>query len=211
MCKSCKQRKGEDHVHSYWSRSRDFDENGRRTIELWRKEMTPTDMQGKICLVTGSTRCLGKATAFAFAQLLATVILGYRDKQRGEAVLAEIKAASPTAHVDLLLLDLSVQHSVRSAVTEFENRYDHLDVLINNAAVFTRQRTLTADGYETMFATNHLGPFLLTNLLLERLKAAPSVLPRHATCSSPMSSPTDSPAPPSPSMPSTLESSRPLS
>ncbi len=67
-----------------------------------------------------------------------------------------------------------MQHSVRSAVTEFENRYDHLDVLINNAAVFTRQRTLTADGYETMFATNHLGPFLLTNLLLERLKAATS-------------------------------------
>ena len=67
-----------------------------------------------------------------------------------------------------------MQDSIRSAVTEFENRYDHLDVLINNAAVFTRQRTITADGYETMFATNHLGPFLLTNLLLERLKAATS-------------------------------------
>jgi NAD(P)-dependent dehydrogenase (short-subunit alcohol dehydrogenase family) len=83
-------------------------------------------------------------------------------------------AASPTATVDLLLLDLSVQHSIRSAVTEFEKMYDHLDVLINNAAVFTRQRTLTVDGYESMFATNHLGPFLLTNLLLERLKAATS-------------------------------------
>jgi NAD(P)-dependent dehydrogenase (short-subunit alcohol dehydrogenase family) len=136
--------------------------------------MTQKDMQGKICLVTGSTSGLGKATAFALAQQHATVILGCRDKQRGEAVLAEIKAANPTATVDLLLLDLSVQHSVRSAVREFENRYDHLDVLINNAAVFKRQRTLTADGYETMFATNHLGPFLLTNLLLERLKAATS-------------------------------------
>jgi NAD(P)-dependent dehydrogenase (short-subunit alcohol dehydrogenase family) len=136
--------------------------------------MTPTDMQGKICLVTGSTSGLGKATALALAHQHATVILGCRDKQRGEAVLAEIKAASPTATVDLLLLDLSVQHSVRTAVIEFENRYDHLDVLINNAAVFTRHRTLTADGYETMFATNHLGPFLLTNLLLERLKAATS-------------------------------------
>src|SRR5256885_1865508 len=136
--------------------------------------MTPTDMQGKICLVTGSTSGLGRATALALAQQHATVILGCRDKQRGEAVLAEIKAANPTATVDLLLLDLSVQHSIRTAVREFENRYDHLDVLINNAAVFTRQRTLTADGYETMFATNHLGPFLLTNLLLERLKAANS-------------------------------------
>lgn len=135
--------------------------------------MTPTDMQGKICLVTGSTSGLGKATAFALAQQHATVILGCRDKQRGEAVLAEIKAASPTANVDLLLLDLSVQQSIRTAMTEFENRYDHLDVLINNAAVFKRQRTLTADGHETMFATNHLGPFLLTNLLLERLRASP--------------------------------------
>src|SRR5438128_6339106 len=142
--------------------------------DAWRKAMTPTDMQGKICLVTGSTRGLGKATAFALAQQHATVILGCRDLPRGEAVLAEIKAASPTATVDLLLLDLSVQHSVRSAVREFENRYDHLDVLINNAAVFTRQRTLTADGYETMFATNHLGPFLLTNLLLDLLKAVTS-------------------------------------
>jgi retinol dehydrogenase 12 len=142
--------------------------------DAWRKEMTPTDMQGTICLVTGSTRGLGKAMAFALAQQHATVILGCRDRQRGEAVLAEIKAASPTATVDLLRLDLSVQHSVRSAVREFESRYDHLDVLINNAAVFTRERTLTADGYETMFATNHLGPFLLTNLLLERLQASPA-------------------------------------
>ena len=130
-------------------------------------------MQGKICLVTGSTRGLGKATALALAHQHATVILGCRDLPRGEAALAEIKAASRAAPVDLLLLDLSVQHSVRTAVREFEKRYDHLDVLINSAAVFMRQRTLTADGYETMFATNHLGPFLLTNLLLERLQAAP--------------------------------------
>jgi retinol dehydrogenase-12 len=136
--------------------------------------MTPTEMQGKICLVTGSTSGLGKATAFALAHQHATVILGCRDQQRGEAVLAAIKAASPAANVDLLLLDLSVLDSVRNAVTEFERRYDHLDVLINNAAVFKRQRTLTADGYETMFATNHLGPFLLTNLLLSRLQAAPA-------------------------------------
>ncbi len=135
--------------------------------------MTQTDMQGKICLVTGSTRGLGKATALALAELGALVILGCRDRQRGEAILAEIKAGSPTANIDLLVLDLSVQHSIRAAVIEFESRYDYLDVLINNAAVFMRERTLTADGYETMFATNHLGPFLLTNLLLPRLKAAP--------------------------------------
>ena len=134
--------------------------------------MSPTDMQGIICLVTGSTSGLGKATAFALAQQRATVILGCRDRQRGEAVLAEIKKASPAASAELLLLDLSVQHSIRSAVAEFEKRHDHLDVLINNAAAFQRQRTLTADGYETMFATNHLGPFLLSNLLLPRLETA---------------------------------------
>src|SRR5947209_11940917 len=136
--------------------------------------MSPTDMQGNICLVTGSTSGLGKATALVLAQQHVTVILGCRDKQRGEASLHEYQVANPNAIVDLVLLDLSVQHSIRTAVTEFESRYDHLDVLINNAAVFKRHRTLTADGYETMFATNHLGPFLLTNLLLERLKAATS-------------------------------------
>ena len=147
--------------------------------------MTPTDMQGKICLLTGSTRGLGKAIALALAQQHATVILGCRDKPSGEAVMAEIKAAHPAASVDLLLLDLSVQHSIRSAVRDVENRYDHLDVLINNAAVFKRERTLTTDGYETMFATNHLGPFLLTNLLLSRLKAAPQARILTVTAPSP--------------------------
>ena len=136
--------------------------------------MVQADLHGKICLVTGSSSGLGKATALGLAQLQATVILGCRDKQRGEAALASIKAASTTATVDLLLLDLSVQQSVHAAVSEFEQRYDRLDVLINNAAVFKQRRTLTTDGLETMFATNHVGPFLLTNLLLERLKASPS-------------------------------------
>src|SRR5260221_2694993 len=136
--------------------------------------MTPMDMQRNICLVTGSTSGLGKATALALAQQHATVILGCRDRHRGEAVLAEIKAGSPAATVDLLLLDLAVQHAIPTAVTEFESRYAPLDVLINNPAFFPPPRTLTADGYETMFATNHLGPFLLTNLLLSRLQAAPA-------------------------------------
>lgn len=136
--------------------------------------MVQADMQGKICLVTGSSSGLGKATALRLAQLQATVTLGCRDRQRGEAALAEIKSARPTATVDLLLVDLAVQHSIHAAVSEFEKRYDRLDVLINNAAVFKQRRTLTSEGLETMFATNHLGPFLLTNLLLERLKASPS-------------------------------------
>src|SRR2546421_7246829 len=136
--------------------------------------MTQADTRRKICLVTGSSSGLGRATALGLAKSGATVLLGCRDKQRGEAALAEIKAASGSANIDLLLLDLSVQESVRRMVAEFQKRYDCLDVLINNAAVFKKQRTVTTDGMESMFATNHLGPFLLTNLLLESLKASDS-------------------------------------
>lgn len=112
--------------------------------------MAQADMHGKVCLVTGSSSGLGKATAKGLAQQHATVILGCRDKERGEAVLAEIKAESATATVDLLLIDLSVQQSVHLMVTKFEKRYDRLDLLINNAAVFKQGRTLTVDGLETM-------------------------------------------------------------
>ena len=136
--------------------------------------MAKPDMRGKICLVTGSSSGLGKATAMGLAQLGATVILGCRDKQRGEVALTEIKTASGNQLVELMLIDLSLQHSVRSIIAEFESRFDRLDVLINNAGVFKNQRILTVDGLETMFATNHLGPFLLTNLLMNKLKSSSS-------------------------------------
>src|SRR5947209_6121215 len=131
-------------------------------------------MHGKVCLVTGSSSGLGKATALGLAQLGATVILGCRDKERGEAALAEIKAASGHEASELMLIDLSVQQSVREMAAAFKQRYPRLDVLINNAAVFKNRRIETVDGVETMFATNHLGPFLLTNLLLERVHASTS-------------------------------------
>ena len=89
--------------------------------------MTQADMSRKVCLVTGSSSGLGKATALCLAQSGATVLLGCRDKQRGEAALAEIKAASGNAAVDLLLLDLSIQESVRRMVAKFQKRYDRLD------------------------------------------------------------------------------------
>src|SRR5207249_1955619 len=128
--------------------------------------MTQHDMHGKVCLVTGSSSGLGKATALGLAQLGATVILGCRDKERGEAALAEIRTASGHEAIELMLVDLSVQQSVREMVAIFKKRHPRLDVLINNAAVFKNRRIETVDGVETMFATNHLGPFLLTNLLL---------------------------------------------
>lgn len=137
--------------------------------------MAQADMRGKVCIVTGASSGLGKATASGLAKLGATVILACRDRQRGAAALAEIRTASANQKVELMLVDLAVQDSVRAMADEFKQRYERLDVLINNAAIYKHMRTLTADGLETMFATNHLGPFLLTNLLLDRLKAgAPS-------------------------------------
>jgi NAD(P)-dependent dehydrogenase (short-subunit alcohol dehydrogenase family) len=119
---------------------------------------------------------LGKASALALAKAGATLVLLCRDKGRGETARAEIVAASGNPNVELLLADLSVQASVRAAAAEFLNRHPQLDVLVNNAAVFKRECTLTADGLETMFAANYLGHFLLTNLLLDALKAGARII-----------------------------------
>ena len=97
-------------------------------------------MQGKVCLVTGANAGLGKATAIGLAKLGVTVFLGCRDKQRGELAQAEIRAASGNEHVDLLLVDLAVQDSVRVMAAEFKKKYDLLDVLINNAGLINVER-----------------------------------------------------------------------
>jgi retinol dehydrogenase 14 len=124
---------------------------------------------GRICLVTGATSGIGRATALGLARLGATVCLVARDRARGEAAVADIRAASD-APVELLLSDLSLQASVRELAGEALDRFERLHVLVNNAGVSLRRRLLTTDGLETTFAVNHLAPFLLTNLLLERLE-----------------------------------------
>src|SRR5260221_9896201 len=129
-------------------------------------------MNGKICLITGANSGLGKATALNFAEQGATVIMLCRDRARGENAAADIKSAAPKASLEVVVADLGVQSSVRQAVSLIQVKYDHIDVLVNSAGVYTAQRTLTPDGLETMFATNHLGHFLLTNLLLDQLKAS---------------------------------------
>lgn len=131
--------------------------------------MTP-DMKGKVCMVTGGNRGLGKETSTSLAKLGATVVLVCRDKARGEEAQNEIREASNNNSVELLLCDLSSLSSIRNVVKEFAKRHEELNVLVNAAAIYAPNRTLTADGYELMFATNFLGPFLLTNLLLEHLK-----------------------------------------
>jgi len=132
-----------------------------------------SSMQGKICMVTGANSGIGKATALALAQMGATVVMVCRDRARGEEARSEITTKSRNNAVDLLLADLSSQQSIRQLVENFQQHYTHLHVLINNAgAAFPGRRRETADGLEMTFAVNYLAPFLLTNLLLDVLKAS---------------------------------------
>ena len=127
-------------------------------------------MDGKIVAVTGANAGLGKAIALALAKQGARVLMLCRDKTRGAAARTEIQAATGNKNIELILMDLASLQSVRAAAAEIRQKYEHLDALVNNAGVFKNTRVLSADGLEMMFATNHLGPFLLTNLLLDTLK-----------------------------------------
>lgn len=136
------------------------------------------NMQGKVCIVTGANSGIGKATALTLAKNDATVIMLCRNKERGQSALEEIINQSKNPYTRLMIADLSSQESIHAFTVEFKALYNHLHVLINNAASFDltlKKPEQTEDGIETIFTTNHLGPFLLTNLLIEKLKtSAPS-------------------------------------
>ena len=128
-------------------------------------------MRGKVCVVTGANSGIGRVTALELAQRGATVVLICRNEGRGAPVLEEIERRGGRA--TLLTADLSSQRQVREAAAAFLARFDRLDVLINNAGIAGwGTRLVTEDGLETTFAVNHLAPFLLTGLLLDRLKAS---------------------------------------
>ena len=131
-----------------------------------------TTMQNKICMVTGATSGMGKATAAALAQMGATVILIARNQSKGEAVRDEIRMRSGNTNVEVMLADLSSQQSIRKLADSFRQSYQHLHVLVNNAGGIFFQRETTVDGLEMTFAVNHLAQFLLTDLLLDMLKAS---------------------------------------
>ncbi len=129
-------------------------------------------MQDKICLVTGATSGMGKETALGLARQGATVVLVARSKNKGEETRQEITRQSGNENIDLLLADLSSQQEVRRLAAEFQAKYKQLHILVNNAgAVFTKRQT-TVDGLEMTFALDHLAYFLLTNLLLDTIRAS---------------------------------------
>lgn len=134
-----------------------------------------TKIGGKKCLVTGANSGIGKATAAELAEMGATVVMVCRDREKGESVLSEIKKESGNDSIELMIADLSSLRAVRRLVDEFRAKHSRLHVLINNAGLFNVRRHVTVDGFEMTFAINYLAPFLLTNLLLDHLKAgAPS-------------------------------------
>lgn len=129
-------------------------------------------MRGKIALVTGANSGMGLATTVELARKGAKVIMVCRNRQRGEEALAAAKQKSHSEDIELMLCDLASLESIRSFAEEFTRKYPILDILINNAGVVTIKRQLTKDGFEMDLGVNHLGHFLLTNLLLEPIKAA---------------------------------------
>jgi NAD(P)-dependent dehydrogenase (short-subunit alcohol dehydrogenase family) len=129
-------------------------------------------MPNKVFVVTGATSGIGKALAMDLAKTGETVVMVAHDLDRGQEALEDLRRAVQNANVDMQLCDLSILSSVRNLAEILKSRYERIDVLINNASVYKRRHTITVDGFEEMFAANHLGPFLLTNLLLEPLQAA---------------------------------------
>ncbi|XP_070587451.1 dehydrogenase/reductase SDR family member 13-like [Erythrolamprus reginae] len=123
---------------------------------------------GKTVLITGANSGIGKATAVDLARRGARVILACRDQARGESAMHDIRRESGNSEVILMILDLASLNSVRSFAQNFLESEPRLDILINNAGVCQAGRTV--DGFDQCFQVNHLGHFLLTHLLLDRLK-----------------------------------------
>lgn len=130
------------------------------------------EMRGRVCLVTGASSGLGLETAAGLACAGADVVLVCRDPRRGEQAREWIANRSPSAHLGLHLADFEVLDSIRALSREVLSVYPAVHVLINNAGTLHEVRRRTTDGYEATWQVNHLAPFLLTNLLLDRLTAS---------------------------------------
>jgi retinol dehydrogenase 12 len=130
------------------------------------------DLKDKICIITGSTSGIGKETAKVLAAKGAVLVLPVRDSMKGEILRDEILEKNPEARLDFIQCDLSSFSSIRAFAADFKSKYKNLHLLINNAGIWETKRNLSVDGIEKNFAINHLAPFLLTNLLLDTIKAS---------------------------------------
>ncbi len=132
-------------------------------------------LEGRVCVVTGGNKGIGKAAAHALAGMGSEVVLACRQPEAAEAARQEIVAATGNRNVTAMTLDLASLTSVRAFATGFSATHDKLHVLVNNAGIYTSTRTLTGDGFERTWEVDYLSHFLLTNLLMDPLKrAAPS-------------------------------------
>jgi NAD(P)-dependent dehydrogenase (short-subunit alcohol dehydrogenase family) len=126
-------------------------------------------MQGKVVVITGSNVGIGKETAVGLARLGATTVLAYRNEQKAHAAAIDVRKRTGNDDVEVVALDLSDLKSVADAASAILTRWDRLDVLVNNAGGVWTERSETAQGFERTFGVNHLAPFYLTSLLLDRL------------------------------------------
>jgi retinol dehydrogenase-12 len=129
-------------------------------------------MDGSTVLISGANAGVGLETARGLARRGARVLLAVRDAAKGEAAAAEVRATVPGSTVEVVDLDLASFASIRRCAAEVGRRFDRLDVLVNNAGLVQTRWLLTEDGFETTFGVNHLGHFLLTNLLTDQLRAS---------------------------------------
>ncbi|QEE15591.1 SDR family NAD(P)-dependent oxidoreductase [Promethearchaeum syntrophicum] len=128
-------------------------------------------LKDKICLITGATDGIGKATAFLFAEKGAILILVGRNLEKGKKTVSDIIQKTNNSRIEYMQADLSIQANIIDLVEGFNAKYDHLDILVNNVGGYFSERIETSDGIELTFALNYLCPFLLTNLLLNSLKS----------------------------------------
>lgn len=140
-----------------------------------RPPVIQSDLLGRVCVVTGASAGIGKEAARALARMGATVVLACRNAEKGEAVRQDIVRTAGHDRVELEVVDFSLQRSIREFASRLLARHPAIHVLVNNAGVWLKARSETAEGVETTWATNQLGYFLTTQLLLDGLRGgAPS-------------------------------------
>ena len=131
-------------------------------------------LENKVCLVSGATSGIGRETALGLAKLGGNTVIVARNHEKGEVTKEWMTKKTGNSSIEILVADLSIQANVKAAAEAFSRKYDHLDVLVNNAGVYMAKRQITTDGIEMTFAVNHLGYYMLTLLLLKQLRAADS-------------------------------------